>query len=138
MNILGLNAFHGDSSACIIKEGKLVAAIEEERITRVKHSAGFPINAINQCLKIANLNFEDIDFIAQNRNPNERLLEKALFTLKKRPSFDLIQSRLKNLLKVKGGKNHFASLMGIDPERDPRTHAWAWDDVGLDPQSTLP
>ena len=55
--VLGLNAFHADTSACLIMNGNIVAAIEEERISRKKHSSNFPINAINECLKIGNISF---------------------------------------------------------------------------------
>jgi predicted NodU family carbamoyl transferase len=48
MIILGINAYHGDSAACIVIDGKLVAAIEEERIRRIKHWAGFPSEAIRK------------------------------------------------------------------------------------------
>jgi len=55
MNILGINAFHGDSSACLIRDGVIVAAAEEERFRRVKHWAGFPSEAIAWCLKEAGI-----------------------------------------------------------------------------------
>jgi carbamoyltransferase len=51
--ILGLNAYHGDSSACLVKDGVLVAAAEEERFRRIKHWAGFPSEAIRYCLALA-------------------------------------------------------------------------------------
>ena len=54
--ILGLNCNHADSSACIIKDGKLLIAIEEERINRIKHWAGLPINSIKECLKNSKTN----------------------------------------------------------------------------------
>ena len=50
--IIGINAFHADSSACLIIDGKLIAAIEEERINRIKHYSGLPLNAIKECLSI--------------------------------------------------------------------------------------
>ena len=53
--ILGINAYHADSSACLIINGKLIAAIEEERINRKKHYSGYPFEAIKECLNIANL-----------------------------------------------------------------------------------
>ncbi len=53
--ILGINAFHGDSSACLVKDGALVAAVEEERFRRVKHWAGFPTEAIRYCLSAEEL-----------------------------------------------------------------------------------
>ena len=55
MIILGLNAFHGDSAACIFRDGKLVAAIEEERLRRIKHWAGFPSESIKFCLNECNI-----------------------------------------------------------------------------------
>lgn len=53
MIILGINAYHGDVSAVLLREGQLVAAIEEERFRRVKHWAGFPREAIRACLDMA-------------------------------------------------------------------------------------
>ena len=55
MYILGINAFHGDSSACLIKDGHIVCAIEEERFTRVKHWAGLPLRSVNFCLDFAGI-----------------------------------------------------------------------------------
>ena len=77
--ILGINAFHADSSACIIINDKLIAAVEEERITRIKHDASFPINAILECLKISNLNENQITDIAFNTNPFSNLMIKDFF-----------------------------------------------------------
>jgi carbamoyltransferase len=51
MNILGINAYHGNASAAIVCDGRLVAAVEEERFNRVKYAAGFPALAIQYCLK---------------------------------------------------------------------------------------
>ena len=73
MIILGINAYHWDSSACIIINGKLIAAIEEERINRMKHWSGFPKLSITECLKIADIDFDDIDIIAVG-NKNKILL----------------------------------------------------------------
>ena len=77
MLILGLNAYHGDSSACILIDGKLIAAVEEERFRRIKHWAGLPVQSINYCLKEAGVKIEDIDHVAVNRNPTANLLRKA-------------------------------------------------------------
>jgi carbamoyltransferase len=74
--ILGLNAFHGDSSACLIVDGNLVAAAEEERFRRIKHWAGFPSQAISACLSEKNLTLEDVDVIAINSNPKANLRQK--------------------------------------------------------------
>jgi carbamoyltransferase len=53
MIILGINAYHADSSACILKNGELIAAVEEERFERIKHWAGFPAQSIKYCLSEA-------------------------------------------------------------------------------------
>ncbi len=100
MIIIGLNAYHGDSSACIVADGKLIAAAEEERFRRIKHWAGFPTKAVRYCLNEAGISVEDIDHIALNRNPTANLLKKALFTLSKHPSLNLIKDRLKNATKI--------------------------------------
>lgn len=100
MNILGLNAYHGDSAACLIVDGRLVAAAEEERFLRIKHWAGFPIESVKYCLDAAGLSIEQIDRIAVNRNPNANLLKKVLFTFSKRPSLNAVRDRLKNTSKI--------------------------------------
>ena len=82
MNILGLNVFHADTSACIIKNGEIISAVEEERFTRIKHFSGFPKNSIDFCLKEANLSLTDIDLVTVNYNKNYNLKEKFFFTIK--------------------------------------------------------
>ena len=66
MKIIGINAFHADSSACLVIDGKLISAVEEERFNRIKHWAGFPIKSIKYCLEQSNLNISDIDHISIN------------------------------------------------------------------------
>lgn len=80
--ILGINALHSDSSACIINDGELVCAIEEERLNRKKHTTQFPILAIEECIKIAGINKNRITDIAINNNPKSNILQKIFFTLK--------------------------------------------------------
>ena len=99
MNIIGLNAYHGDSSACLIKDGKLIAAAEEERFSRIKHWAGFPSDAILYCLREGGLSLGQIDAIAINSNPRASLGRKFLYVLLNRPSFSLLCGRLANLWK---------------------------------------
>ncbi len=96
MIILGINAYHGDSSACIVKEGELIAAAEEERFRRIKHWAGFPQLAIEYCLAELNIDLSKVDHIAINRNPKANLWKKLSFTLRKRPDVHLLLARLKN------------------------------------------
>src|SRR4030081_2041808 len=79
MNILGINAYHGNASAAIVCEGRLIAAVEEERFNRVKYAAGFPALAIRYCLKEAGLTLGDIDHVAVPRNPYARLFNKLNF-----------------------------------------------------------
>ena len=67
--ILGINSNHADSSACIIVNGKIVAAAEEERFNRIKHWAGFPENSILYCLEDSGIKFKDIEDVAINTNP---------------------------------------------------------------------
>ncbi|HTZ10858.1 MAG TPA: carbamoyltransferase [Candidatus Margulisiibacteriota bacterium] len=105
MNILGINAYHPDSSACVIVKGKLIAAVEEERFLRIKHWAGFPAQSIRYCLKEAGLELRDIDYICLNRDPGANLGRKAIFALLKRPSLSLVKNRLANILKIKGIKD---------------------------------
>lgn len=98
--ILGLNAYHGDSSACVVREGVLVAAAEEERFRRVKHWAGFPSQSIKYCLSAAEAKIGDVDHIAINRKPSSNLLKKAVYSFSKKPSFSLLKERLKNSAKM--------------------------------------
>lgn len=98
--VLGLNAYHGDSSACIIVDGELLAAVEEERFTRIKHWAGFPKESVKYCLNRAGVAIEQIDHIAVNRNPKANLMKKALFAFSKRPSLKMVADRLKNAAKI--------------------------------------
>ncbi len=116
MYILGINAYHGDSAACLVADGKLVAAIEEERIRRVKHWAGFPTEAIRFCLEYAGLEMKDIDHIAIGRNPSAHLHKKVLFSLQKRPSFAMIRDRLQNMGKVRDLRTVIAEGLEIDPQ----------------------
>jgi carbamoyltransferase len=114
--ILGINAYHGDSSACIIVDGKLVAAIEEERFTRIKHWAGLPVQSIKYCLNEAGAVIEAIDHIALNRNPKANLVRKAAFTFLKRPSLGLVTDRLKNAARVGDIKRMIGHELGIRSE----------------------
>ena len=81
MVILGLNYYFHDSTACIVVNGQLIAAIEEERLNRDKHTKLFPEMAIARCLKMANLNFKDIDHIAVSIQPTHNLGKKLNYVL---------------------------------------------------------
>src|SRR5260370_39346899 len=86
MNILGINAYHGNASAAIVCDGQLIAAVEEERFSREKYAAGFPAQAIRYCLKEAGLTLADIDHVAVSRNTYARL-GTILFYALRMPSF---------------------------------------------------
>ena len=79
MYILGINAYHGDAAAALIKDGKLLAAVEEERFNRIKHCAGFPTEAIRYCLTTAGIGIEAVDHIGISRDPSAHLHKKVLF-----------------------------------------------------------
>src|SRR6202521_1904421 len=93
MNILGINAYHGNASAALVCDGKLVAAVEEERFNRVKYAAGFPAAAIRYCLKEAGLTLADLDHVAVPRNPYARLGTKLFYALRM-PSFARERARV--------------------------------------------
>jgi carbamoyltransferase len=93
MNILGINAYHGNASAALVCDGKLVAAVEEERFNRVKYAAGFPSAAIRYCLQEAGLTLNDIDHVAVPRNPYARLARKLFYALLM-PSFARDRARV--------------------------------------------
>jgi len=96
MIILGLNAYQADSAACILRDGKLIAAAEEERFRRVRHWSGFPVNAIQYCLEAAGAKISDIDHIALNRDPKANVGQKAISALSKKLSLEKAWERLKN------------------------------------------
>jgi len=116
MYILGLNAYHGDSSACLVVDGKLIAAVEEERFRRIKHWAGFPLESIKYCLKSQNISIDQIDHVAINRNTTANIFKKALFAFAKRPSLKHINDRLKNASRIGDIKAALCEGLGIKSE----------------------
>tara|TARA_B110000114_G_C15090001_1_gene398074 strand:+ start:488 stop:2230 length:1743 start_codon:yes stop_codon:yes gene_type:complete len=104
MYIIGINSYHPDSSACIIKDGKLISAVEEERFTRIKHWAGLPVLSIRHCLNEAKINLSEVEYISVNRDPKANLFEKLKFILRQRPNYKLILDRLKFRKKFKNNK----------------------------------
>jgi len=113
MNILGINAYHGNASAAVVCDGKLVAAVEEERFNRVKYAAGFPAQAIQYCLREAGLRLEEIDHVAVPRNPYARLGTKLFYALRM-PSF--ARGRAKVLAKFTGIREALAAALDSDPK----------------------
>src|SRR6516162_4983753 len=96
MIILGINAFHGDSSAALVRDGKLVAAAEEERFRRVKHWAGFPSQSIAYCLHEAGVRIGDVEHVAVNMDVRVHRIRKAGYLLRHPSSMGLALTRLRN------------------------------------------
>jgi carbamoyltransferase len=117
MIILGINAYHGDASAVLLRDGQLISAVEEERFRRVKHWAGLPSQSIQACLEIAGIEPGQIDHFAISRNPRSNLLRKASFTMRKLPSPFLIRDRAKNALQVRDLPKRLARVLGLEDRR---------------------
>jgi carbamoyltransferase len=115
MVILGLNAYHGDSSACLVRDGEIVAAAEEERFRRIKHWAGFPSQAIAYCLTEAGIALSDVDIVAVNSDSSASFLKKIEFTLRQRPDFRFIADRIRNRAKRHSIESEFAAAFPDTP-----------------------
>lgn len=100
MILLGINAYHPDASAALIRDGRLLWAAEEERFNRIKHSSGFPKLALKQCLLDTNIPPQAIDFVAISKNPRANLLRKVMFVLKNKPELRLVLDRVKAFRKA--------------------------------------
>jgi carbamoyltransferase len=100
--VLGINAYHGDASACLLRDGVLVAAAEEERFRRVKHWAGFPTEAIRYCLHAAGLKLGDVAHVAVNQDGRANLLRKLGYVVTRRPDLGLVLDRIRNKRKRAG------------------------------------
>ncbi|ODS54460.1 MAG: carbamoyltransferase [Acidobacteria bacterium SCN 69-37] len=123
MNILGINAYHGDVAAVLVRDGQLVAAVEEERFRRIKHVAGFPRSAIRACLAMAGIEGRDIDHVAISRRPRAHLWRKALFALRHRPDPKLVASRRANYARVDSVGDAVAEALGLArADRRPTLH----------------
>ncbi len=119
MYILGINAYHGDAAAAIVCDGKLIAAAEEERFNRFKHSAGFPTQAIKYCLEAAGIDLEDLDHVGISRDPSAHLHKKILFAATRltRLASHQIKDRLGNAAKVRDLKDELARIFGVSKKQ---------------------
>jgi carbamoyltransferase len=122
MYILGLNAFHGDSSACLLRDGQMVAAAEEERFRRIKHWAGFPSEAIRYCLAEAGISLPDVDHLALNQDSKANLGSKLAYAVARRPDLGLVLDRLRNRKERAGVVEHLAQTFPGEPFRG-KVHA---------------
>ena len=117
MIIIGINAYHADSSAAIFVDGVLVAAIEEERFKRVKHWAGFPAESILFCLKEAGANFTDVNFFVIGRDPKAKLLKKLMYLVKNPAgSIPAVRNRINNSRKVSSLEIELSNISQLPPE----------------------
>src|SRR5438874_11842824 len=98
MNILGLNAFHGDASAALLTNGQLAFALEEERLNRVKHWAGFPALAAQACL--AGTDPNDVEHVAISRNPRAHFWTKVARVLSRPGDWRRTSSRANNTVEA--------------------------------------
>jgi carbamoyltransferase len=114
MVILGINAYHGDVAAALVRDGQLVAAVEEERFRRVKHWAGFPQEAIRVALEMAGVSPAEVDAFAISRDPTAHLLRKVLFALRRRPSAALVRDRLRNRSSIDQVAQTLGTALGVD------------------------
>src|ERR1700691_349858 len=110
--ILGINAYHADAAACIVRDGKLLAAAEEERFRRIKHWAGFPSQAIGYCLSEAKADLADVTHVAVNRSGRANFLRKLVYVASRRPSPRLLLKRLQNRQQVAGIASELKTLPG--------------------------
>ncbi|HEV2299738.1 MAG TPA: carbamoyltransferase C-terminal domain-containing protein [Candidatus Acidoferrales bacterium] len=113
MIILGINAYHANASAAILVDGRLVAAVEEERLNRVKYAAGMPALAIQYCLQTVGAKITEVDHIAIPRNPWARLGTKLRFALRM-PRFAL--DRLRVARRFAGINEDLAAALHVDPK----------------------
>ncbi len=114
MKILGLNAYHADSAACLFVDGKLVAAAEEERFRRIRHWAGLPTSAINYCLEEAGVRLEDIDHVAINRKPGVNNLRRLGFVLTHWPHPKFMAQKIKNARSAASIKDALQATYGTE------------------------
>src|SRR6266536_1788238 len=98
MIILGINAYHGDAAAAIVRDGELIAAVEEERFNRIKHCAGFPTQSIRYCLRAAGIGIEEVDHVGISRDPSAHLHKKVLMTARR------LSHRDKEALRAESGR----------------------------------
>ena len=117
MLIVGLNAHHGDVAAAVLRDGELIAALEEERFCRIKHVAGFPERAIARGLEMAGATPADVDVWAIARGRRVHLLRKAWFGLTHRPGPRLLGQYRNTAGKQANIPDVIARTFNLDPSR---------------------
>ena len=117
--VLGINAWHGDSAAAIVRDGRLIAAVEEERFNRIKHWAGLPVESMKFCLREAGVKFPDLEHVAINLNPRVHNFRRLWHLLKHRPEFGLIFERLRKRGKAQGVGERIAGVARLHRTNPP-------------------
>ncbi|MDM8554097.1 carbamoyltransferase [Desulfococcaceae bacterium HSG7] len=117
MYILGISAYHGDCSACLIKNGQIVAAVEEERFTRIKHWAGFPSQSIAFCLKQGGLSLDRVDKIAVARDPKANLAPKLKCLLRHGYGVNKLVDRFRNYRSIRSIPRILSDTFKTDADR---------------------
>ena len=120
--IIGINAYHSDSAACLVVDGELISAAEEERFRRVKHWAGFPSEAIRYCVSSAGLRVGDIDLVAINQDAGANLWRKIRYTALHRPHLSMVLDRIKHKRKRASVAEEFAQAFPTDSFRAEVCH----------------
>jgi carbamoyltransferase len=110
--VLGLNAYHADAAACVLRDGVLLAAAEEERFRRVKHWAGFPAEAVRYCLREAGIGIGDVAQVAVNQDAHANLWRKLGFLITRRPDLSLVLDRVRNKREREGVGETLAREVG--------------------------
>jgi carbamoyltransferase len=131
--VLGINAYHGDAAAAIVRDGQLIAAVEEERFNRRKHCAGFPVESIRYCLRAAGASIAEVEHIGISRDPSAHLHKKILFAATRaaksvggfersqdqsgersgRGILGAVTERLANTARVRSLKDELAKTLGV-------------------------
>lgn len=98
----------------MVSDGRLICAIEEERIRRVKHWAGLPTLSVKWCLEYSGTDLGDVDYIAVSRDPSAHLHKKILRVLRKSPGLGFLKKRLQNAVRIKDIGSGLAEALGVD------------------------
>jgi carbamoyltransferase len=119
--VLGLNCFHADAAAALVRDGRVVAALEEERINRIKHSAGFPLEAVRYCLRQGGVDLREIDAVAVGAKPIDNVQDEVLQILSGRPNYSRqIQKRLDAVARFRDVRAILAREFGYPKDSIPR------------------
>ncbi len=124
MFVLGLNAYHADASACLLENGRLVAAVEEERFRRIKHWAGFPSESIRYCLQEAGIRLHDVQHVALNSDSKVNRWAKLSYAVRQRPTWRLVLEKVQtrkrrssireSLKKIDAGRSYSGQIHPVE------------------------